>query len=400
MHKQLIFLLLITQLWATTASTANADTAITVGKLHTLSSEVLAEERDLLVYLPNGYDAQSKQSYPLLLVLDGRMNFKMTASTIHSLAEGGAIPRMIVVGVANTDRWRDLTPVPGFGIAGTGGGDDFVAFVKDELMPWIDQHYRLNGFKVISGHSLGGLTTLHLMNRAPELFDAYVSLSPSLEWGEGFMVNRHREQYGEQKPLDKMLYLAIADEQMERPYYDQLVSVLRENAPPGLAWNSELFENSDDHMSIRVSGALSAIRWVFNDWRLTSAQVYQRTDQQVNEHYANAANRFKQPRKWGLMDMTNAAYWGLYKPETAERAMHLFNLAVQRWPESAYAWSCLGEGLERTGKPNEALAIMRKALAMAKAAEHQDVPYFQGMVDRVAAHLAKSESATPVGGAQ
>ena len=92
--------------------------------------------------------------------------------------------------------------------------------------------------------------------------------------------------------------------------------------------------------------------------------------------------------------MTNAAYWGLYDETTRDRAMQLFRLAVKRWPDSAYAWSCLGEGLERTGKLVEALKEMEKALAMATEAKHQDLPYFQGMVDRVRGNLGNLASSS------
>lgn len=359
-----------------------------VGTRHALRSEVLGEERELFVYLPNGY-GWSERRYPLLVLPDARMNFTMTASVVHNLSEGGAIPRMIVVGIANTDRWRDLTPVPGLGIPGTGGGDAFLAFVTDELLPYVDANWRTNGFRIFAGHSLGGLMAVHALVEAPDAFDALVAISPSLEWGEGVLVERAVELLGEREELRRMLHLSIADERLERLYYDPLVAALEESAPKGLEWTSAVFEEEDDHMSVRATGTLAGIRWVFRDWRLTSNRIFAMSDDELEEHFERATRRYGERRSLGLMDVTNAGYWGLYDPATVERAMEFFHRAIVQWPESAYARSCLGEGLERTGRPEEALVEMERALEMARASGEADLAYYEGMVSRVRGALGR-----------
>ena len=375
---------------------AGKASAVVLGHRHVLRSELLGEDRELSVYLPNGYESSETQRYPLIVLLDGRMAFAPLAAMIHTLSEGGAIPRSIVVGISNTDRWRDLTPIEGMGIPGTGGGEQFLASLADEILPYINSHWRTNGFRVFSGHSLGGLTTLNALQESPELFDAYISLSPSLEWGEGFMIERYRAFLSEDSAQEKLLYLTIADEQMERPYYDEMVQLLRDEASPQLVWTSEIFEEHDDHMSIRVTGGLAGIRWVFRDWRLTSNRIYAMTDEQIEEHYVRATVRYKEPRALTMWEITDAGYWGLYDPATAEKAMGFFYLAIEKWPDHPYPYSCLGEGLERTGRLEEALKQMERALQMARDTGVRDLPYYQGMVDRVTAALDAS-LANPAG---
>ncbi len=361
---------------------------LTVGTRHVMNSDLLDEERELLVYLPNGYDDSPERRYPLFVVLDARASFRPMAMMIHTLSEGRAIPRMIVVGIVNSNRWRDLTPVEGMGIPGTGGGADFLASLESEVVPFIDAHWRTNDFRVFSGHSLGGLTTLNVLQGAPDLFDAHIALSPSLEWGEGFMIERHRDFLRRTPSIDKMLYLAIADEQMERPYYDEMVELLQRQAPSDLLWTSDVFEAEDDHMSIRITGGLAGIRWVFRDWRLTSRRLYAMSTEEIEHHYVEATRRYKEPRALGIMEITDAAYWGIYDPGRVDRAMELFHLAVERWPDRAYPYSCLGEGLERTGHLEAALEQMERALEMAKEQGERDIPYYQGMVNRVREALA------------
>jgi tetratricopeptide (TPR) repeat protein len=294
---------------------------------------------------------------------------------------------MIVVGIDSPDRWRDLTPVEGMGIPGTGGGDLFVESLAGEILPHIDATYRTNGFRVFSGHSLGGLTTIYTLFEKPEIFDAYLALSPSLEWDEGFMLDRARRFLARHEIPDAMLYLALADERLERQFYDLMVQLLEESAPPQLIWTSQLFEEQDDHMSTRVTAGLAGVRWVFRDWRLGSNRIYAMSPDEIEAHYAMATARYKEPRELGMMEITDAGYWGLYDEATVDRAMEFFELAVEKWPDEAYTYSCLGEGLERTGRLEEALVQMERALRMAKESDTRDIAYFQGMVDRVTAAL-------------
>src|SRR5262249_14424762 len=75
----------------------------------TLKSAVLGEDRVVLVRTPAGYET-NKLSYPVLYMTDGDAHMGHTASTIEFLTGNGRIPDLIVVGITNTDRTRDLTP--------------------------------------------------------------------------------------------------------------------------------------------------------------------------------------------------------------------------------------------------------------------------------------------------
>ena len=368
---------------------APSDVPLTLGFQRTIWSSILNEARDLMVFLPEDYEAQGDQRYPLLVVLDARASFSFTAAIIVSQARARVVPRMVVVGIVNTNRWRDLTPTPDLGVSGTGGSDQFLAALESEIIPYIDSHWRTSDYRVFEGHSVGGLTGLTILLERPDLFDAYILLSPSLEWGEGFMIDRSREFFQTSDELPKWIYLAIADEKLERPFYDQMIDLLNRDAPAALAWHSDIFDEEDDHMSIRVPGALAGIRWVFRDWRLTSSQICTMTNDEIARHYADATRRYKEERAPGVMQITDAAYWALYDPETVDRAMELFRLAVAKWPESSYAHSCLGEGLERTGYLEEALAEMELALKLARDSDVFDLPYFEGMVTRVSEELGR-----------
>ena len=102
----------------------------------TLKSSVLGEERTILVRTPAGYDGNSLK-YPVLYMTDGDAHIGHTASTIEFLARNGRMSEMIVVGIVNTDRTRDLTPSKAVGpnaaqFPTAGGADNFLKFIATE----------------------------------------------------------------------------------------------------------------------------------------------------------------------------------------------------------------------------------------------------------------------------
>lgn len=129
-----------------------------------LKSTVLGEDRVILVRLPQSYEA-GNQRYPVLYLLDGDAHIAHTSATADFLARNGRMSELIVVGIPNTDRTRDLSPtkVSTPGATGapqfptSGGGDNFLKFLETELIPEIDKTYRTHPYRILAGHSLGGL---------------------------------------------------------------------------------------------------------------------------------------------------------------------------------------------------------------------------------------------------
>ena len=86
---------------------------IVIGKYKKIYSKILKEDRLLLVKLPKNYD-NDIEKYPVLYLLYGdymEQYFADAVSTIHKLSESGKIPKMIIIGVGNTERYRDLLPI-------------------------------------------------------------------------------------------------------------------------------------------------------------------------------------------------------------------------------------------------------------------------------------------------
>ena len=169
---------------------------ICIGKQYTLDSKVLHEKRSYWVHLPDNYDKNSKETYPVIYLLDGDSFFKAMVGMTHVLCSGRGkrMPEHIIVGVLNTDRTRDLTPTasaagrdgkisPGAAVEG-GGSKNFSKFLTGELRHAVDSAFRTNGHNVLIGHSYGGLFTMYTFLNHPELFDTYIAIDPSLWWDQ------------------------------------------------------------------------------------------------------------------------------------------------------------------------------------------------------------------------
>lgn len=170
----------------------------------TFRSAVLANERQLVVYLPPGYYADEARRYPVLYMQDGQNLFDGRTSyvpgqhwhlgeTADNLVREGAIEPLIIVGVyhANERRIEEYTPSvdPNFKVGGR--ADAYGRMLAEELKPFIDAAYRTKPGRehtAVGGSSLGGLVSLYLGLRRSDVFGRVLAMSPSLWWDKCWML--------------------------------------------------------------------------------------------------------------------------------------------------------------------------------------------------------------------
>ncbi len=156
-------------------------------------SRFLRNRRDLIVYLPPGYDEQSERAYPVLYLHDGQNLFDGATSFIpgvdwhvgqtadHLIYEGCVEP-LIIVGLYNAGKQRlgEYTPTRAPKLGG-GRANRYAKFLLDEVRPFVQRQYRVaEGAKRtgIGGSSLGGLVSLYLGLKLPKIFGRIAALSP------------------------------------------------------------------------------------------------------------------------------------------------------------------------------------------------------------------------------
>lgn len=162
-------------------------------------SGFLLTDRDVLVYLPPCYAGEPARRYPVLYLHDGQNLFDGATSfipgrdwrvgqTAEALIAERAIEPLIIVGIYNTghERVEEYTPTADARFKVGGKADLYGRLLVEELKPFIDAQYRTRVGTAdtgLGGSSLGGLASLYLGLRYPEVFGKLALLSPSVWWG-------------------------------------------------------------------------------------------------------------------------------------------------------------------------------------------------------------------------
>ena len=176
--------LLASPLSASQAPGRGAVEPLSIGKTFTVHSAVLGERRRINVYTPAAYGALPDQRFPVLYMPDGGIeeDFLHLAGLVQILSLNGSMRPVILVGIENAERRRDLTgptstPSDREVAPRIGGSADFRGFIRDELMPVVNDGYRTSGETAIVGESLAGLFVIETLLVEPELFDSYLAIA-------------------------------------------------------------------------------------------------------------------------------------------------------------------------------------------------------------------------------
>jgi predicted alpha/beta superfamily hydrolase len=238
----LLLLLFVCQgsLWA-----QGADHAVSIASYKSLFSNVLNEERTFAVSLPLGYD-DSEKRYPVLYILDAEYrSYPSAVGLVHYLG-GYAIPEMIIVGIPNTNRNRDLWSHPIEGLASTeaGGADNFIDFLSQELIPFIDRTYRTTAHRTIYGRSAAGHFVTYCLFSHPELFEAYLASSPVIGFSENHLLTTAEAFLQNQRSLAKSFYIYYGDTDYNSVVQriPLLESIIERYHPEGFRWAVERVE--------------------------------------------------------------------------------------------------------------------------------------------------------------
>jgi predicted alpha/beta superfamily hydrolase len=379
---------LLLALASTPAAAQEEHAQYVIGMSHELHSDVLGEDRQLIVHLPQGYEA-GQQHYPVMYLLDGDAHFHHTTGITQFLAGRGLMPQMIVVAIPNTDRTRDLTPEPGTEWAEraptAGGADNFLRFLSDELIPWVDSEYRTAPYRVLVGHSFGGLFAAHALLTRPETFDAYVSISPSLWWNDRALVEQAEATIEQQPWGGRFFYMTMGDEGGDMlPAAAAMASVFKASAPEGFEWQFHWMDH-ETHGSIPHRTTYDALEWVFMDYRLPGllADVGLAG---IQEHFAGVADRyFEVDIPEGMVNQLGYQYLG--RGDVAQ-AIEAFEFNVEMYPGSANVYDSLGDGYDAAGEDRLALENYEKAYRMASEMKHPNVGIYRANYERLSQKVA------------
>ena len=364
---------------------------IVIGKTDSIQSKFLGEKRKIWVHLPDG----ANQKYPVVYLLDGDGHFSSVVGMIQQLStiNGNMMcPKMIVVGINNTDRMRDLTPsrvssdplMDSTMTKTTGGGENFTEFIEKELFPYIDSIYPTAPYRILIGHSLGGLMVINTLINHPNLFNSYVAIDPSMWWDDGKLLKQTQKELAEKKWDGKNLFLGIAntmDDGMDIKTVQKdtsastrhirsilkLQAAFEKNNKNGLIYKGKYYPD-DTHGSAPLITEYDALRFFFDFYPI------KQTDKDYTDSTGAIADKYQNhfaaiSRKMGYQikpDEGEINYMGynflgkkMYK--TAER---FFKLNVDNHPENSNVYDSYGDYFIAIGDKSNAIIQFKKALSI------------------------------------
>jgi predicted alpha/beta superfamily hydrolase len=337
------------------------DSMMVLAKKERMFSKVLNEERTLNVYLPRGYK-MSLQKYPVLFVLDADNMITMAriVGTTGEQSESGNIPEMIIIGIQNVDRERDMFPVRVDYWPNSGLADKFLQFLSEELIPYVDRHYRAENFRLLYGASNAGLFVVHTLFNQPDLFSAYIASSPTVGWCYEFIFEEARVHLEPNKSLNKFLYMIWGRNDMDAvtravPYLEKII---KEEAPGDLKWASRVIE---DEGHVPYASLFKGFRFVFDGWNYPPERFQTATLDNIQTYYQALSDKYgfevSIPMFVYLETGNNLRQRGKVK-----EAIDVFKVNLEHYPSDPNALFYLGEGYWDDGQKDIAIRYYRKAL--------------------------------------
>ncbi len=365
--KMVLFLMLIVfgQLRAQT------DSLIIVGRKHTIKSKVLKETREIWISTPRYYKA-NVDTYPVLFVLDAGGQFKHITTMVEYLADNLRIPEMIVVGIPNTDRVRDFTPLHSLEgadgkvyeglFATSGGGDVFLKFLKEELIPHLDKNYRTQPFRIIEAHSLGGTIALHALETNPQLFQGFIFISPAIYGKNVATLDKFPAFLREHPMLSARLFVGIGNEPMLDSTFKTFVGHVEAHKTAQMRFEYKRYEK-EDHGSVVVPAMFDGLRFVYPDWQIQTS----REDTLTHEHYTRHFGKLSAEYGYEILPPEQlVSSQGQYYMELgdATRAIEFFRMNVTNFPKSSGAYYLLGNAYAETSQTQLAIDNLEKCIQL------------------------------------
>lgn len=329
---------------------------------HVIRSGDPEQERAITVDLPSSYEDDTTHDHPVLYVLDGESNLDHAVAVADFLSESMMAPEMIVVGVhAGTTRARDYLPS---NQEGSPGADQFLDFLQDELLPFVEEHYAAAPLRLISGHSYGGVLVTHALSRRPALFRAYLAQSPYLDEATAAPVVAELEKGLRRTDPQGVFYFAnLGDEPELAAGFETLGAALEGVETEGLTFRTTR-EAGARHMSTRLVGLHDGLVWFFHDrWPLPDAVLSGGGADALARHLTELDQEFGYAVRYSEGAFQQATQ-GLLNSRDVAGAARAGALYVEHHPSSPVAHFLRGVALASGGRGTEGIAAIEKAIEL------------------------------------
>jgi predicted alpha/beta superfamily hydrolase len=356
---------------------------IVIGKEISIFSDTLNQERTILIHLPNSYNdtIYSPKTYPLLFLLDAQEHFELTTGIVKFMSnrlDSKLIPEFIIVGIKSENRISDYTPTNSTlnpegvfvdAFKQSGKSKKFLSFIENELLPKIYQDYRASSYKILVGHSLGGLIAVSDFISQDSLFNSYIAIDPSLWWDNGLLTKMVlSSKYNPKENSLKRLYISGAhnsdspvDSTAMRVNQEKFFKAIESKKLVDTKVKYEIYEN-EDHGTVPLPSIYNGLQYIFENYKMTG--MLGASANEIQEHFNNISKTLGlklQPEERVIDILGN---YFLEDTKEMEKAISFFKLNVLNYPKSYHAYYSLASAQYKNGDLKNSAENYKKSLEL------------------------------------
>lgn len=336
----------------------------------TMQSDVLAEQREMIILLPESYQqaSASKQHYPVIYLLDGRRHMPHAKVAMAFLQQELMVPESIVVAITNNrgTRTRDLSQQK----------QKFGQFIKDELMTVINNTYRTSGHNTLFGHSMAGYFTIDMLATMPTVFANYVAASPVLQMNNSAVLDKYKdESFAERltQKRHKSLYFTLTDAVYEGASATQalndFVAQLTAYTPKNLTWHYD-FIPGQQHMTTPYLTLYQGLSFAFSDFQppiVADVDAYEKMGglKGIEHYYAQRAQKYQVANDVPESALRRIGFT-VFDTGAVQQGIAILKHNSEKHPKSLRALNALGTVYEESKQIEAAIATFAKALVLAQ----------------------------------
>lgn len=392
----MFFLISITQIQAQINNSVKKDS---------IFSNTLNEYKNFWVQLPENYNPNSSEKYPVIYILDGGIMLN-TLETVYNNYWGHYLPHMILVGISNqSNRTRDLTTSQIKMRRGaefdqeTGGADIFTEYITKELIPYVDKTYPTTSYRTLIGHSYAGLFTINMLMNHNEFFKNYIAIDPSLDWDSQKLLKQAKEKLASENFKGKSLFISMAAEQLHMMDESITVDNLMENTSEFTLFSRSIMEFSnyaesqknngfnfswkiypeDLHGTVPLPSIRDGLVYLFKWFQFKNPPKYnnpETTVSELTELLNDQAKIYSENFGYAVPPMVEELFNGYgymnLQMGAPEKAKLFFEMAVKYYPNSANSFDSLSEYYESIEDFPNALKNIKKAFELSGSDNHKN----------------------------
>ncbi|OJJ19895.1 hypothetical protein BKI52_15555 [marine bacterium AO1-C] len=401
----MLFLLMLCQISCTQAQQTSLDKpplntnrqeSIVVGQKFKFYSKILGEEKELYISLPPKYE-ERVHNYPVVLVLEAEYLFETTASTIKLLQDRSKMPQSIIVGLANgSHKKRNEMAFPTHG----GKPKTYLKFLKNELIPYIEQRYRANAHRTIIGLSPTNGLLFEAFWSAPYLFKGYIALSTHWEWHpvKGVtMVDKFIQTITQPNYPAVSIYMGTGDGDMRysQVNYDKAIVKLDKKLVTKVNYQVDLLKN-EEHYAMAIVGIRRGFQLIYPDqeWDFPTVSDFKHPVAYIKQFYAGLSRKYgfkiypvEDSHNYGNC-LSGVAYnFARWKHKyTNAQAIDLLELSIDYYPNSANLHKMLAEAYQRDRRKKVAKKMAKKAIKLAAKYHPDELIGYQRQLEDILSH--------------